>query len=126
MRHRSVAIRSDVFTAGQHEAPYDRECGAGMIRRQHGWDGQRHETRALERANISGVEGDTLAAFDEAARRRHSHGWRRAHDVWDAGPPSKGQRGLLTLAQSTRTPYRFSAVLPPMIVPIAGCPAGSS
>ena len=104
MRRRAVAIGSDVFTAREDEAPHDGERGAGPIGRQHGRNGQGDEARALERANIRGVQGDALAAIDEAARRRHSDGWRRAHDVGVAGPPNKGQRGLLTLAQSTRTP----------------------
>ena len=91
MRRRSVTIGSDVFTACEHESAHCRERGAGPISRQHRRKGQGDETRALERANVRGVQGDALAAIDEAARRRHGDRSRRPHDVWDAGPPNKGQ-----------------------------------
>src|SRR2546425_12575812 len=120
MRRRSVTSGGDVLTTGEHESAYGGEGGAGAISREHRRHGQGDEAGALQCTNICGVQGDTLAAIDQAAWRRYSNGRSRAHEVWGAGPPNKGQRGLFTLAQSTRTPYRFSAVLIPMIVPLAG------
>src|SRR6266568_3015927 len=109
MRRRPVAVRRDVFTTREHQ-PADR-CEGG----------------SFERAHVRRVQCDAIAAIDHAARRGHGNWLSLRHDVGvGAEPPNNGQRGLLTLAQSTRTPYRFRTVLPPMTVPIAGWPAGSS
>src|SRR2546425_2252471 len=127
MRGRAVAAGRDVFTTGEHQSPDAGEGGSGAIRGQHGWDGERNETRAFGGADVRRVEGDALAAIDDPARRGHGNRMSLRHDVGGgAEPPNKGQRGLLTLAQSTRTPYKFRTVLPPMMVPIAGWRAGSS
>ena len=104
MRRRAVASGGDVFTTGEHEPAHGREGGAGAIGRQHRRNGKGNQAGAFEGANVGGIQGDALAALDQAAGRRHSNRGSRFHDVWDAGPPNKGQRGLLTLAQSTRTP----------------------
>src|SRR6266487_4765005 len=127
MRRRPVAVRRDVFTTREHQ-PADRcEGGSGAVGGQHRWDCEGNKAGSFERAHVRRVQCDAIAAIDHAARRGHGNWLSLRHDVGvGAEPPNNGQRGLLTLAQSTRTPYRFRTVLPPMTVPIAGWPAGSS
>ena len=123
VRGRSVSLRSDVLTAGENQSADALECGGCAIGRDHRRNRERHEPGALERAHVRRVQSHALATIHRSAGRRDCDG-RRRHDVADAGP-KRGQRGLMTLDQSTRTPYRFSALLPPIIVPICGSLTGS-
>ena len=115
---RTISLGCNVLTSRENEPADALESSGGAIGREHRRNRERHEAGALECAYVGRVQSHALATMFRSARRRDCNGrWR--HDVADAGP-KRGQRGLLTLNQSTRTPYRFSALLPPIIVPIRG------
>ena len=125
-----VAGGLDIFAAAEHEALHPVEhgaCGVGIEQRRHHNGDQ---ARATERLHVGGVQRDPLPPLVGAARRAHRDDLghpREAEDPGAAaggGAPKSGQRGLLTLVQSTRTPYSGTARSPAVSWPMLGYPVG--
>ena len=127
VRPGAVARRLDIPAAREHqpgEVGEDGGCAIRVERRRHD---KRHEAGARERVDVRRVEGDALPAMVRAPRRRHRHD--PAHRLGAASAadgPSSGQRGLLTPAQSTRTPNRGMLRSVPVTAPSGGRLRGAS
>src|SRR3989442_5631455 len=126
VRGGAVARGIDVLAARQHEPGDGREDlhGTAGIERRRDDDGD--EPGARQGAHVRGVERDALAPIVAASGGRRGH--EAAHRTGGGGggggdgaaAPSRGQPGLFTPAQSTRTPYSRIVRSAPARVPTCG------